>query len=115
MQSTETCFRAFSTKLAAILQFHTGMRAQVVMAGSHSSSFPVNGGMKQRRVLAPINVNMFLVAITLVSHSDLQPSDSVEDMYCLDDGLSNLQRLQAKAYLKPLYPLAGSSLKSHKI
>ena len=61
-----------------ILQhFHTGMCAQVVMAGSQSSSFPVEVGVKQSCVLAPIIFNLLLVAITLVSHCDLRSSDFV--------------------------------------
>ena len=62
----------------AILQLlHTGMCAQVVMAGSQSSSFPVEVGVKQGCVLTPITFNLFLLAITLVSHHDFQSSDCV--------------------------------------
>ena len=39
--------------------FHTGMWAQVVMAGSQSSSFPVEVGMKQGCVLAPFIMFVF--------------------------------------------------------
>ena len=77
-------------------QFHTGMCAQVVMAGSQSSSFPVEVGVKQGCVLAPIIFNLLLDAITLVSHRDLQSSDCVGIEYRLDGGLFNLRRLQAK-------------------
>ena len=35
------------TFIAILQQFHTGMCAQVVMAGSQSSSFPVEVGVKQ--------------------------------------------------------------------
>ena len=77
-------------------QFHTGMCAQVVMAGSQSSSFPVEIVVKHGCVLAPIIFNLLLVAITLVSHRDLQSSDSVGLEYRLDGGLFNLRRLQAK-------------------
>ena len=73
------------------------MCAQVVMAGSLSSSFPVEVGVKQGCVLAPIIFNLLLVAITLVSHRDLQSSDCVGIEYCLDGGLFNLRRLQAKS------------------
>ena len=80
----------------AILQFNTDMCAQVVMAGSQSSSFPVEVGVKQGCVLAPIIFNLLLVAITLVSHRDLQSSDCVGIEYRLDGGLFNQPRLQAK-------------------
>ena len=72
------------------------MCAQVVMVGSQSSSFPVEVRVKQGCVLASIIFNLFLVAITLVSHRDLQSSDCVEIEYRLDGGLFNLQCLQAK-------------------
>ena len=72
------------------------MCAQVVMAGSQSSSFPVEVGVKQGCVLAPIIFNQLLIAMTLVSHRDLQSSDCVGIEYRLDGGLFNLRRLQAK-------------------
>ena len=55
------------TFIAILQQFHTGMCAQVVMAGSQSSSFPVEVGVNQGCVLAPIIFNLLLVAKTLVS------------------------------------------------
>ena len=71
-------------------QFHTGMCAQVVIAGSQSSSFPVEVGVKQGCVLAPIIFNLLLVAITLVPHRDLQSSDCAGIEYRLDGDLFNL-------------------------
>ena len=65
------------TFIAMLQHFHTGMCAQVVMAGSQSSSFPVEVGVKQGCVLAPIILNLLLVAIALVSHRVLQSSDCV--------------------------------------
>ena len=82
--------------IAILQQFHTGMCAQVVMAGSQSFSFPVEVGVKQGCVLAQITFNLFLVAMTLVSHRDLQSSDCVGIDHYLDD-LFYLRRLQAKA------------------
>ena len=84
------------TFIAMLQQFHTGMCAQVVMARSQSSSFPFEVGVKQGCVLAPIIFNLLLVAMTLVSHSDLQSSDCVGIEYRLDGGLFTLRRLQAK-------------------
>ena len=77
-------------------QFHTGMCAQVVLAGSQSSSFPVEAGVKQGYVLAPVIFNLLLVAVALVSHRDLQSSDCVGIEYRLDGDLFNQRRLQAK-------------------
>ena len=65
------------TFIAMLQRFHTGMCAQVVMAGSQSSSFPVEVGVKQGCVLAPIIFNLLLVAIALVSHRDLKSSDGI--------------------------------------
>ena len=89
-------FGCHPTFIAILQQFHTGMCAQVVMAGAQSSSFPVEVGVKQGSVLATIIFNLLLVAITLVSHRDLQSSDCVGIEYHLDGGLLNLRRLQAK-------------------
>ena len=71
------------------------MCAQVVMAGSQSSSYPVEVGVKQGCVLASIILNLFLVAMTIVSHHDLQSSDCVGIQYRLDGGLFILRRLHA--------------------
>ena len=89
-------FGCHPTFIAILQQFHTGMCTQVVMANSQSSSFPVEVGVKQCCVLAPNIFNLLLVAITFVSHHDLQSSDFVEIEYLLDGGLFNLRRLQAK-------------------
>ena len=72
------------------------MCGQVVMAGSRSSSFPVEVGVKQGCVLALIIFNLLLVAMTLVSHRDLQSTDCVEIEYPLDGGLFSLRSLQPK-------------------
>ena len=80
----------------AILQFHTCMCAEVVMAGSQSSSFPAEVVVKQGCVLAPIIFNLLLVTITLVSHCDLHSSDCIRIEYRLDGGLFNMRCLQAK-------------------
>ena len=84
------------TFIAILQQVHTGMCAQVIMAGSLYSRFPVEVGVKQGCVLAPIIFNLFQVAITLVSHRVLQSFDFVGIEYRLDGGIFNLRRLQAK-------------------
>ena len=84
------------TIAATLQQFNTGMCAQIVMAGSQSSSLLADVGMKQDCVVDPITINLFLVAMTLVSHRDLQPSDSVGVEHRHDGGLFNLRRLQTK-------------------
>ena len=71
------------------------MCAQVAMAVSQSSSFPVEVGVKQGCVPVPIIFNQLLVAITLVSHRDLQSSDCVGIEYRLGGGLFSQRHLQA--------------------
>ena len=85
------------TFIAILQQLYSGMCDQVLMADAQSSSFPVEVGVKQGCALAPIIFNLLLLAITLVSQLDLHSSDCIEIEYCLDGGLFNLQRLQAKA------------------
>ena len=53
-------------------------------------------GVKEDFILAQIIINLFLVAINLVCHCDLQPSDSVGPKYRLDNGLFNVRHLLAK-------------------
>ena len=84
------------TFVATLQQFHNGTCAQVVMAGSQSSILPAYVGEKQWCVLAPIIYKLSLVAITLVSHHDLQSSKSVGVEHSLDGGFFNLQHLHSK-------------------
>ena len=83
------------TIIAIQQQFHTGMCAQVVVAGSQSSRFPAEVGVKQGCLLASIIFNLLPVAITLVSHRDLQSSDSVGIEYRPNGGFFHLRRLHA--------------------
>ena len=51
-------FGCSTTFIAMLQQFNAGMCSQVVMTGSQSSSFPVDVGVKQGCVLAPISLNL---------------------------------------------------------
>ena len=77
-------------------QLHIGMYAQIIMAGSQSSKYPVEVGVKHCCVLSPITFNLLLVVITFVSHRDFNSPDCVGIVYRLNGGLFNLRRLQAK-------------------
>ena len=77
------------------------MCAQVVMAGSQSSSFPIEVGVKIGCVLVPFIFNLLLVAMTLVFHRNLQSSDCAGIEYRLDGGLFNLRRIQTKTKTSP--------------
>ena len=111
-------FCCLPTFIAILQQFHTDMCAHEVMAGSQSSSFSFEVGVKQGCVQPPIIFNLLLVAITLVSHPDLQSFDCVVIEYRLDGGLFNLQRLQAKtktssAMISALQHVDDAALRSH--
>ena len=73
------------------------MCAQVVVDGSQSFIFSVEVGVKHGCVLAPIIINLLLVAITILSHRDLQSSVCVGIDYRFDGGLFNLRLHQAKS------------------
>ena len=90
-------FGCHSNFIATLQQCHTGMCAQVVMDGSQSSRFPVEVTVIQGCVLAPIIFKLFLVAMTLVSHRDLQSSDCIGIEYRLDGGFFNLRCRMVKA------------------
>ena len=89
-------FGSSHTFVAILHQFHASMCAQVVVAGSLSSIFPVDVGVKEDCVLASIIFNLLIITMTLVSHHDLQPSDSTGVEYRLDNGHFNLRRFYAK-------------------
>ncbi len=55
-------------------QFHVGMQACVIVGISQSPSFPVQVGVKQGCVLAPVIFNLFLAAVTLLSRNSLSPT-----------------------------------------
>ena len=75
--------------IAMLQQFYASMCAHVFMVGSLSSCLPVDVAVKQGCVLDPIILNLFLVAMTLVSHCDLQ-SDCVVIEYRFHSGLFKL-------------------------
>ena len=84
------------TYIIILQEFHTDMSAQVLTAGSQSSSVPVEVGVKQGCVLAPIIFYLLLAVTTLVSYRDLQSSDGVGLEHRPDSVLFNLPHLQAK-------------------
>ncbi len=81
--------------LDILQQFHVGMQARVIVGTSQSPSFPVQVGVKQGCVLAPVIFNLFLAAVTLLSRNSLSPDEGVCLQFRLDGNLFNLRRLQA--------------------
>ena len=82
------------TFVATLQQFHTA--CVLKLSSSQSSSVPVDVEVKQGCVLAPTNFNLFLDAITLVSHRDLQQSNGVGVEHRLDGDLFNVRCHQSK-------------------
>ncbi|XP_077091366.1 uncharacterized protein LOC143742394 [Siphateles boraxobius] len=81
--------------LYILQQFHFGMQACVTVGTSQSPSFPVQVGVKQGCVLAPVIFNLFLAAVTLLSRNSLSPDEGVCLQFRLDRNLFDLRRLQA--------------------
>ena len=73
--------------LSVLRQFHDGMQARVRAGGLTSDPFPVAVGVKQGCVLAPALFNLFLAAITLITHNIIGGYKGVEIEYRLDGNL----------------------------
>ena len=84
-------------KFLKILQlFHSNMEATVSINGMESPSFPVEMGVKQGDVLAPVLFNLFISMITALLQHRLREDDGIQVEYRLDGNLFNLRRLQAR-------------------
>lgn len=82
--------------LNILKQFHDGMQARVQTCNLLSDPFEVRVGVKQGCVLAPVLFNIFLMALTNLSHAALDRNAGVTIQYRLDGSLFNLRRLQAR-------------------
>ncbi|XP_076053703.1 uncharacterized protein LOC143032700 [Oratosquilla oratoria] len=57
--------------------FHEGMNACVLAGMQKSEHFTVEMGVKQGCVLAPVVFNLFLTAVTTLSHNNLNDNNRV--------------------------------------
>ena len=81
--------------LNILRNLHNDMQACVSMGGSKSQLFRVETGVKQGCVLAPVIFNIYLTAVTLLSHQQVNAEDQLKVQFRLDGNLFNLRRLQS--------------------
>jgi hypothetical protein len=84
--------------VSLIRQLYQNTTARVAAGGDMSESFPVEVGVKQGCVLAPVLFNDFLVAVTLLARVGRgeEEADGISLRYRLDGGISNLCQLKAR-------------------
>ena len=82
--------------LAVLRWLPDGANSRVVHMGEKSEPFPVDAGVSQCCVLAPVLFNLFLASVTRVEARDVRAEDCVTLSYRLDGSLFNLGRLRAR-------------------
>ena len=99
-----------------IAQFHEGMSGRITHNGATSTPFPINVGVKQGCLLAPVLFNIFVAAVFHVAFRDSTLGCPI--IYRTDGRLFNLRRLQAKtkvseAILRDFQYADDSGIASH--
>ena len=84
------------TLVDIIRQLHDGTQARVMDGGEFSDYFPVQVGVKQGCVLAPVLFILFLVAVTHTYANNRRPEDGISIKYRTDGGLFNISRFSAR-------------------
>jgi len=73
------------------------MSSQVIYGGASSEFFPVQVGVKQGCVLAPVNFNIFMTAVALYARNSFLQDNGITFKYRLDGNLFNQRRLNAQS------------------
>lgn len=84
------------TFIQMIRQFHQDTLARVISSGESSDYFPVNVGVKQGCVLAPILFNTYLIAVTHNYYQQTSPDHGINIKHRFDGSLFNLRRFNAR-------------------
>jgi len=92
------------------------MSAQIIYGAASSKFFPVQVGVKQGCVLAPVIFNIFMTAVALYARNSFLQDKGITVKYRLDGNLFNQRRLnaQSKTSLTHFYEYADdTALVSH--
>ena len=87
------CPRKF---VAIVRTFHSNMKASVMIGGDETDNFPVNVGVKQGCVMAPVIFNLYMAAVTTLFRQRSPIEQGIGLTYRLDGSVFNLTRLQAR-------------------
>jgi len=93
--------------LAILRDFHDDMSVQVIYDGPSSEFFPVQVGVKQGCVLAPVIFNIFMIAVALNVRNSFLQDNGITIKYRLDGNMFNQRRLndQSKTSVTHSYEL----------
>jgi len=69
------------------------MLARISFGGLLSDPFEVKVGVKQGCVLAPVIFNIYLAAVTILSHNVINPADGIMYHHRPNGSFLNLRRL----------------------
>jgi len=83
--------------LKILRDFHDDFSAQVIYGGASSEIFPVQVGVKQGCVLAPVIFNIFMTVVALYARKSFLQNNGISVKYRHDGNLFNQRRLSAQS------------------
>ena len=83
--------------LAILRDFHDDMSEQIIYGGTSSEFFPVQVGVKQVCVLAPVIFNIFMTAVALYAGNSFLQDNGITVKYRLDGNLFNQRNFNAQS------------------